>query len=180
MRYMRIIIPNILIIFTSILLVSCGTFKDPREDEYNEFMEKKKPLIITSNQIYGVNSAGGASVRIVGKNLSKKTIKYISYTVKAYNAVGDSVKGEIKRSSLANLGDTGPMKSMDSIGGVWKNVWYNSTINCMVITKVEIEYMDGSRKNYIGPSRVRSVISSEKEGAYGEEKNPENSCKYKD
>ena len=60
-----------------------------------------------------------------------------------------------------------------------ENVWYNSTINCMVITKVEIEYMDGSRKNYIGPSRVRSVISSEKEGAYGEE-NPENSCKYKD
>ena len=120
----------------------------------------------------------GASVRIVGKIFQRKLLNILD-TVKAYNAVGDPVRGEIKRSSLANLGDTGPMKSMDSIGGVWKNVWYNSTINCMVITKVEIEYMDGSRKNYIGPSRVRSVISSEKEGAYGEEKNPENSCKYK-
>ena len=106
MRYMRIIIPNILIIFISILLVSCGTFKDPREDEYNEFMEKKTFDYYIKSNLWGELS-WGASVRIVGKNLSKKTIKYISYTVKAYNAVGDSVRGEIKRSSLANLGDTG-------------------------------------------------------------------------
>ena len=134
---------------------------------------------ITTNEISGVNSAGGASITIDGKNLSKKTIKYLSYTVKAYNAVGDTVRGEIKRSSLAYLGDTGPMKSMESIGGYWTNVWYNSSINCMVITKVEIEYMDGSKKNYVGPSRVRKIISSETEGDFGQKKNPENSCKYK-
>ena len=35
-------------------------------------------------------------------------------------------------------------------GNIWSTVWYNSTIETIKITKVDIEYMDGSKESYSG------------------------------
>ena len=176
MRYVKVLFPTLLIIITSILLTSCGTFLDYREDEYKEFKEKKIPLMIKTNEIASVNSVGGVDVSINAKNLSNKTIKYVRYTVKPYNGVGDAVKGSIRRRSTTTIGGTGPIKPMESALYRWENVWYNGTISCMVITGVHITYLDGSRKTYSGANRVAKLISSI--GDYGSKKDPKNSCKY--
>ena len=42
-----------------------------------------------------INSAGGVDMRIAWENTSSKTIKYIYFTVEAYNAVDDKVYCEI-------------------------------------------------------------------------------------
>ena len=57
-----------------------------------------------------INSVGGVELDITWKNMSDKTIKYITFTLMPYNAVGDLVKCEIRNSSIANCKVTGPIE----------------------------------------------------------------------
>lgn len=57
-----------------------------------------------------LNSVGGAELDLVWKNMSDKTIKYITFTMMPYNAVGDLVKCEIRDTSIANCKVTGPIE----------------------------------------------------------------------
>lgn len=54
------------------------------------------------------NSAGGVDVKIYWRNDTGKTIKYITFTVTPYNAVGDQVYSEIANKSVEKLRITGP------------------------------------------------------------------------
>ncbi len=95
------------------------------------------------------NSAGGVDCNIIWKNLSEKTVKYIWFTVVPYNAVNDRVKGEHDYNSNGekNVKVTGPIKSnqINGNGTYWDCLWYNWTIDYMLITSIEIEYLDGTK-----------------------------------
>lgn len=101
-----------------------------------------------------VNSASGVAVRITYTNKSSKTIKYITFDVEPYNAVGDKVYSEIGGKCLAHLRETGPIEPdggaqyKEIIGWVdastWSNVWYNNTVKTIKLLGIKIEYMDGS------------------------------------
>jgi len=94
------------------------------------------------------NSAGGVDCNIIWKNLSEKTVKYARFTVVPYNKVNDRVKGKYDYNDNGEkvLKVTGPVKSkqIDGYGTYWDCVWYNWTIDYMLITGIEIEYLDGS------------------------------------
>ncbi len=94
------------------------------------------------------NSAGGVDCNIIWKNLSEKTVKYARFTVVPYNKVNDRVKGKYDYNDNGEkvLKVTGPVKSkqIDGYGAYWDCVWYNWTIDYMLITGIEIEYLDGS------------------------------------
>ncbi len=120
-----------------------------KEVQLNEKKEKKAQLIkssirITSAYTSNPNSAGGVDVRLYYKNLSSKTIKYFSFEAVPYNAVGDIVECTIRHSAIVRCKDTGPVKPGKSSGGTWSCMWYNYSIKKMVLTEVDIEYMDGS------------------------------------
>ena len=110
------------------------------------------------------NSAGGVNVKIMFKNTSDKTIKYIYINCTPYNAVDDVVPCSIRGYKVLDLSITGPIEpntgnipeymwkylgNLDYNGvylAEFENVWYNSTIKYAVVDKIEIVYMDNSRE----------------------------------
>lgn len=90
------------------------------------------------------NSAGGVDVYFRYTNLNEKIIKYLTWEAYPMNAVGDMVASEIAGLTHARGKDTGPVKKGQSGGGCWGTVWYNHSIKKMILTSIEIEYMDGS------------------------------------
>ncbi|MFM2195107.1 MAG: hypothetical protein RL092_707 [Bacteroidota bacterium] len=116
-----------------------------------EFAEKDAELILTNIEIINCstetpNSAGGVNGNIIWKNLSDKTVKYITFCVAPYNAVDDIVQSQIGNESYKFLNVTGPVKSgeISGKGSIWENIWYNSTIKYMKINGLKIEYLDGT------------------------------------
>lgn len=116
-----------------------------------------KDLLGKSFVVFGVfpdgpNSAGGVGVSVVYRLLgSSKTAKYITFTVTPFNAVGDMVVDRISGSSQRKLKATGPIDPRPIEAGTydevasWDPIWYNSTIYCLRLDRVDIEYMDGSK-----------------------------------
>jgi hypothetical protein len=92
------------------------------------------------------NSASGVDLHIVWQNTSSKTVKYASFTVQAYNAVGDPVSCTIRDYSEFSGRITGPVPPGGVRGGdrYWDSAWYNSTIVRARLTRIQIEYTDGS------------------------------------
>ncbi len=110
-----------------------------------------------------INSAGGVDVKIAWKNCSDKSIKYITFIVEPYNAVGDKVWCEITGDSSKRLRVTGPIDPGHDadyfydewLGGMWFGdywdaVWYNNTVKTLKFTGIEIEYMNGTKENING------------------------------
>ena len=101
-----------------------------------------------------IDSAGGVNMEIAFTNKSDKTIKYIHFYVRPYNAVGDSQKCEIRDYSRFDAYITGPLEGghegysrygdNTSGGHHWDACWYNNSISYIDLEGVKIEYMDGS------------------------------------
>jgi hypothetical protein len=123
---------------------------DARLDSLAQIENAKKELSLRDSiQIVKAytsdpNSAGGVDLHIIWKNKAKRTIKYLTFYVKAINAVGDEVFTEIGYSGKATL--TGPVKPgvTYGYGGYWDCFWYNSDIRKCKVTRVELEFMDGT------------------------------------
>lgn len=107
----------------------------------------KHSIRITKVSLSSPNSANGVSATFRFKNTSKKTIKYLVWMGYPINAVGDVVDCEIRGYSDFRGQVTGPIKPGHSNKGsdYWDCAWYNSTAKKIVLTGIEIEYMDGSR-----------------------------------
>ena len=57
-----------------------------------------------------MNSVGGVSPKIYYRSNSDKTIKYITWSLVAYNRVGDPASCEIKKTSIATVQTVGPIQ----------------------------------------------------------------------
>ena len=103
-----------------------------------------------------IDSADGVDMQIAWENTSSKTIKYIYFTVEAYNAVDDKVSCKI-RGSYQFVGEsTGPFasgytnliyndqKDSYSLSTVFENCYYNENILYFDIKNIHIIYMDNN------------------------------------
>ena len=104
----------------------------------------KKTIKITSAYLGRPNSASGVDAYFYYKNMSDKTIKYLVWVGYPMNAVGDRVSCDIRGYRDFRGQDTGPVKPGKTSGGCWGCAWYNSTAKKLILTGIEIEYMDGS------------------------------------
>ena len=98
----------------------------------------------------GIETSAGyglASVKFSFTNLTGKTIKYLTVSMRPYNAVGDVVECTIKNISLSVVKCTGPYEAGATYTLVNENAWVNPTIEKVKIESVEIEYMDGSAES---------------------------------
>lgn len=114
------------------------------KQEEERIKKLKKRIRITNAWLSSPNSAGGVDANVYYKNLSSKTIKYFEWSGYPINAVGDRVGCEIRGFDDFHGKDTGPVKPGHSGGGCWSCAWYNYSARKLIITKVEITYMDGS------------------------------------
>jgi len=118
-------------------------------------------LLINGILVYGINSSDGVKFRIESGYFDKsKDIKYLNFTVLPYNSVGDIQTCEISGHSYFEGQITGPISAEDIINEYyWYCAWYNNTISCLKITKVNVVYMDGSSYTYI--NELPKIMNSE-------------------
>lgn len=161
------------ILLASMLFVSACGGPSPSNPSFTQFereliaaFDTDAPIFI-GNRSVDVNSAGGADVWLMFRNISGKTIKYIHFTVQIYNAVGDVVYGSISGNSTRRLNYTGPLKTDRTENAYWDAVLYNNSTDCITIKHVKITFMDGSVKNFSG-SKLDKIIAP----------STGNSCKY--
>lgn len=110
-------------------------------------------------RVSDIDSADGVDMQIAWENTSSKSIKYVYFTVEAYNAVDDKVYCEIRDYNEFTGRATGPFESgyttllydagddEYSIDMYWDNCYYNSTVRYFVLTNIHIIYMDNSEVN---------------------------------
>jgi len=112
---------------------------------------KGQNLVIRNIKIEEINSANGVDFSIEWLNANaKKVIKYIYFFVIPYNRVGDIQTCEITGRSTFIGKVTGPIDSESAFNqSYWSTAWYNNTISCIKLTKVKVEYTDGSNYTYV-------------------------------
>ncbi|MCI8468834.1 MAG: hypothetical protein HFJ75_05010 [Eggerthellaceae bacterium] len=104
--------------------------------------------------ISGVDSAGGAGVRIRLQNDTDKTVKYIKFTLQAINSVGDIVGERNSNSPIKLAQGVGPIEPGAYESYHFEHLWYNGTIASAQLKKVEIQYMDGTTETIENPAIV--------------------------
>ena len=106
---------------------------------------------IKSAKVENINSAGGTDFSIEWINCSPKIIKYITFTVVPYNAVGDPVLDHYQYDATFRGQCTGPYNRMDGESpAYWRLAWYNNSIKTVKIVGIDIEYMDGDSVTLFG------------------------------
>ncbi|MFK2228929.1 hypothetical protein ACIXKX_18505 [Bacteroides fragilis] len=130
------------------------------------YSEEKKALVkagmpIEVEYLYTdtPNSAGGTSLFFRLKNISPKTIKYISVTGYPINAVKDKCYCSIGRYSQTTRKGVGPIEEGEVAGYTWENTWYNHTIDKFIPVSINIQYMNGSFINITG-DKLKKIMEA--------------------
>jgi hypothetical protein len=124
-----------------------------RKPEMEAAKEAGAPILMTSLFTNDPNSAGGVNVRTWYYVLASQSnpIKYIDFEVVPYNGVDDLVTSTVgDRKVKRSLRVTGPLveKEGEHLPEVWKNVWYNNSIECTQLNSISIEMMNGEVHTY--------------------------------
>jgi len=98
----------------------------------------KYQLALSDYSVSGSDYSAGFSISVT--NYSKKTIKYIWFTVRATNPVDDLVGVKTTRG-------IGPIESMESGSYDFESIFYSRVIDRITLTGIKIEYMDKSTRS---------------------------------
>ena len=111
----------------------------------SEYDKIKVDISSGSLEFFYQNSAGLLIAPLKLKNVSDKTIKYLTVEVNAYNAVGDLMVPELgeRRCKI-----TGPIKPLASYKTHLDcSTYYLGLVNNLKIRVVDVEYIDGTIHN---------------------------------
>jgi hypothetical protein len=109
----------------------------------------KKGLAIYSRSIYDTSEyTQGTGFKVKVINTSKKTIKYISFTVVGYNSVKDTVRGRFGKTPYITVKGVGPINQWDGGEYNWEYMWFTDLVQTHKITQVKVQYFDGTIKVY--------------------------------
>ena len=134
--------------------------------KYNSYIDslRKEGLSVILDVAEGdePNSAGGVDYEVeIFNNSRSRTIKYVNFEATPYNPVGDKVTGRIKEQSTTTMEGVGPIEPSGHAYFNFDNVWYNSTISCVELKRMVVEYVDGSQFIYVNDlSKIKSYGSN--------------------
>lgn len=123
--------------------------------EYKATAEKKiqeaaiaaaRDIIRVSLVTYKMNRIGGAEVYFNFTNNSSKTIKYLTFGVSFYNAVGDLIRPDYANEAINYCSETGPYAKGEGLHGYnwcW-GPYYSWDIASVELVYLSIEYTDGT------------------------------------
>jgi len=117
------------------------TIEEMRQATYNVGKCYKK-----GNFYVGKNSADGIFLHWAAKNVTNKTIKYLTITFEFYNAVGDLTKEEISSKTSKTMKLTGPIEPQEAFY-IADIVGYSVDCQSIKITDIKVDYMDGTSSN---------------------------------
>lgn len=124
--------------------------------EFELFDEDKFYGVVINNAEVGTNLLGWVrgvdqtsgttpvSAKFTFTNKTGKEIKYITFGIRPYNAVGDPVECTVSGVSLYDAKSTGPFAPNGKFTQTLEHAWYNTNIASVKIESAEIIYMDNS------------------------------------
>ena len=174
----------LIIIGTAAILCSCSSKQERQAERALKVQEanaivskisKISPVIVSYFGISEPNSAGGVDVTIRYQNISGEVLKYVRFDFEGYNAVGDLQKSSVGDTITQTGKDTGPIKPLNDIveltervasydvdvpGGTFENMWYNSTVNCAILTSIRVEKMNGETIIVDEKNELRNIFAN--------------------
>ncbi len=118
--------------------------------EYAAVAVTKKAPVTLSNWRYKIDSACGVEWHFNVKNNTNKTIHYVNFRWATMNAVGDPIQCEIQRSTGYSLRYTGPLNAYSTDYNLVNTTrFYNCSYDHSYITRMEVEFADGTLKPLI-------------------------------
>ena len=148
---------SLIVAFSILFIGGCAIgFTSIADQQLRAASGEIKPIWIVGKS-HVINSANGIQIDMNISNLSDKTIKYATFYILPFNAVGDVIVSEIDGKSLAALTLTGPLDPGEYTTTVWENVWYNLTFSCFEISEIDIEYMD-SKTLSLSKAEVSKIL----------------------
>ena len=103
------------------------------------------------------NPAGGWSVRYKISNIGARTVKYVTITFAAYNAVGDKCYCRTHNRKDAICQFTGPLNAGCSTDWMLnENLWYDIAMSRVSVEHVYVEFMDGKSQDIYKDGKVEN------------------------
>ena len=118
-------------------------------------------ISLTKSYLSSSNYVGGHDIILKYINHSDKVIKYLDWTGKVKNAVGDYVRFTVRDIYTFSGRDTGPVYQGEEGGGTWENMIYNWSAEEFIPTSVTITYMNG-QKFSINGAGIKALIEDRK------------------
>ena len=119
--------------------------------------EVKSPVVVLDYGISKINSADGVSCYVDFINISDKLAKYVNISLVPYNRVFDQAYSHLDGSSEKTVNVTNFIGPNESYLAAWENVWYNSTILTMKITKIEMIFTDNTKLVIDNPDALKKI-----------------------
>lgn len=110
---------------------------------------KKDGLHVVKLLLSGNEYKVGFDISVI--NYVPKTIKYINFTVAGFNDVDD-------REALKTFKGVGPIKYLNFALYEYDDAFFSRTITKLKITKISVDYMDGTRKEYTGLALKNTLV----------------------
>jgi hypothetical protein len=122
---------------------------DNGKKEFQNYIEKQRAVGIilldySVDDVSEVTDGVNASFEVF--NPTNKVIKYVTFYVSGINPVGDVVYNVRQHSNISEFRGVGPIKPNESANYEWEYAWFTDVVEKLKITKVKIQYMDGSTK----------------------------------
>lgn len=109
--------------------------------------------IYAFNYDYPNEYSSFVDIKISVFNFSKKTIKYVYFFFSAEDAVGGKINSFGK--TVFNAKGVGPIEPNDGGAYEFDNLIYSKIVDYVYPVKIDVEYMDGTKKSYPKPIRLR-------------------------
>jgi hypothetical protein len=106
--------------------------------------KKKKGLALVSATIEENEYVDATAFVIRVLNPTDKVIKYLTFTVVGYNAVGDPVIDRLRRKPRIEVKGIGPIEPLGTASYEWKFMWHTKIVDSFAIPEIKVEYMDKS------------------------------------
>ena len=109
-----------------------------------------QPITVVKHGM-NVSALGGYSYRGYFYNTSPRVMKYVDFYVVPMNAVGDPVEDGLTGKSTTGLRYTGFIGPGGAKSGSFDGArWYNDSIKCVKVEKIEITYLDDTTETIRG------------------------------
>ncbi len=127
------------------------------EKDKIDIEEAKKVIRVKSVSIGSHDSVGGAYLYFNFVNMSDKVFKYVNFTVRFKNNVGDWASDEITGSSSSSCYYTGPVNPGEGTKSGWHwGKYYGWDITQAELTSLSIDFMDGTHM-YFNSKQIEAV-----------------------
>lgn len=122
------------------------------------------PVVVLEKDVEETSAyTDGISCYVEFINITDKVAKYVKFDFTPYNRVFDQAYSHIDGTSNKTVTVTNFIGPNETYYAKWENVWFNSTIEYIKLTKVEMIFADNTSLIINNPDKLKQTEFSENE-----------------